>query len=524
MSNAFLAPDSWLGWTLPDYVSLLFAGVIAAVLWRRTLRPPKWLEKLAAKRYHCAAIVFALPIILRCSLLRSHPAPVPSGADDFGYLLAADTVRHFRLANPPNGLPEFFEQIFVLQRPAYAAIFPLGQAFVLVLGWTGVLLSAGAFCAALYWMLRGWVSPLWALLGAVLAGLQFGPLCYWMNCYWGGYVSATGGCLVFGSVARRGKTAAALLGIGLALQVLTRQYEFLLLLAAVLLFFPARLRPITAACFVPALLLIGLQNRAITGSWTTLPYVLYRYQYGVPATFTWQRNPLPHAGLNAEQELDYRTEVAVHGGRDSIARFAERLWLRIRFYRFFLYAPLYVAVLWFLIRVRAWWLIAAVAIFVLGSNFYPYFYPHYIAAVACVFVLAAIWGLQRMRPAIAAAILVASLSEFAYSFATHRGSWDFINGVDPQGRATIAKRLAAAPGKQMVFVHYSSDHGLSEWIHNAADIDASRVVFVHDLGAAKNAEILEEYPKRRPWLLKPDESPPVLLPYPKQESVFEDVQ
>ena len=97
MTNAFLAPDSWLGWSLPDYLSLPFAAAIAAVLWRRTLHAPKWLENLAERPYLCAAIVFALPILLRCCLLRNHPAPVPSGADDFGYLLAADTLRHLRL-------------------------------------------------------------------------------------------------------------------------------------------------------------------------------------------------------------------------------------------------------------------------------------------------------------------------------------------------------------------------------------------------------------------------------------------
>src|SRR5580693_8377332 len=51
-------------------------------------------------------------------------------------LLAADTLRHFRLANPPHALPRFFETFFVLQEPTYSSIYPLGPALALAIGWT----------------------------------------------------------------------------------------------------------------------------------------------------------------------------------------------------------------------------------------------------------------------------------------------------------------------------------------------------------------------------------------------------
>src|ERR1035437_9457147 len=41
----------------------------------------------------------ALPVALRLLLLPRHPVPTPAGADSFSYLLLADTLRHFRLAN-----------------------------------------------------------------------------------------------------------------------------------------------------------------------------------------------------------------------------------------------------------------------------------------------------------------------------------------------------------------------------------------------------------------------------------------
>src|SRR5262249_5938168 len=154
---------------------------------------------------------------------------------------------HFRLANPPHPMSQFFEAIFVQQEPSYGSIFPLGQGLVLALGrvlfghpWAGVAVSIGAFCALGYWMLRGWTSPRWARVVGALAAIEFGPLNQWMNTYWGGGVSAIAGCLVFGALPRlrqsRRLRDVVLLGVGLGLQMLTRPYELLFLLLSVILF------------------------------------------------------------------------------------------------------------------------------------------------------------------------------------------------------------------------------------------------------------------------------------------------
>ena len=182
------------------------------------------------------ALLAALPIAMRLGLLANHPVPTPTVADDFSYLLLGDTLAHLRLANATHPLHRFFEAVFVVQEPSYSSIYPLGQGLALAFGevvfrlpWAGVLLSEGLLCAGCYWMLRGWIDPLWALAGGVLAAVEFGPLSPWMNTYWGGAVSGVAGCLVFGALPRlRGGVAdkkrrtrdAVLLGVGLGLQLL----------------------------------------------------------------------------------------------------------------------------------------------------------------------------------------------------------------------------------------------------------------------------------------------------------------
>jgi hypothetical protein len=64
-----------------------------------------------------------------------------------------------------------------------------------------------------------------------------------------------------------------------------------------------------------------------------------------------------------------------------------------------------------------------------------------------------------------------------------------------------------------VFVRYGPQHTFKEWVHNEADIDASRVVWARDLGAAENQKLLRFYPQRTAWLLEPDAKPPKLEKY-----------
>jgi hypothetical protein len=444
----------------------------------------------------------------------------------------------------------FFETIFVLQEPSYASIFPLGQGIALAIGhavfgnpWAGVVLSMAIFCAACYWMLRGWTTPGWALVGGLLAGMEFGPLNQWMNTYWGGAVSATAGCLVFGALPRLREQArtrdAVLLGAGLGLELLTRPFESALLGICVVLYFALgrvkwRWLSIAALAALPAIGLTVAQNRAVTGSGTTLPYQASRYQYGVPATFTTQANPVPHRELTRQQQLDYDVQSAVHGaGRDTVSTFFGRLGYRARFYRFFFLAPLYLALpafLWRLRERRFAWVCATLGVFALGTNFYPYFYPHYIAAVACLFILVSVAALEKLNMRVAGIVLTLCAAHFLFWYGVHLcgadeltryESWDYVNIGDPEGRTEIERQLARASGKLLVFVRYSPRHVFHEWVHNDADIDGARVVWAGDLGAAENETLRRYYPDRTVWLVEPDARPPQLSRY-EAENVVVD--
>jgi hypothetical protein len=564
--RSFLPLHNPIGFGATDFIELELAALLVLLIAAHT-GLGNWARRLAARTGWCMLALAILPIALRLAMLAQSPVPTPNGSDEFSHLLAADTLRHFRLANPPHPMRRFFETTFVLQEPSYSSIFPIGQGMALALGrlifglpWAGVLLSVAALCALCYWMLRAWTTPGWALVGGLLTVVQFGPLRYWMNTYWGGAVSAVAGCLVFGSLPRLragGRTRdAVLLGLGIGMQLLTRPFECILLLLAVLLFFlpalrgpknwrtAARATAAAALMVMPAAGLTLLHNKQVTGSWTTLPYMLSRYQYGVPATFTVQPNAAPHRELTAGQQLNYEEQSATHGkDTETVRSYLERLAGRARFYRFFILPPLYLALPFFLPALRQWrfmWVALTLAAFSLGTNFYPYFYPHYIAAATCLFVLVSVIGLERIgrltvrgyavgREAAQLLVLLCAV-QFLFWYGFHLfantnasiamlqfDAWDDVNHGDPIGRIAAHDRLANAAGRQLVFVRYWPQHRFEEWVQNAADIDKAPVVWALDRGAAENQTLRRYYPDRTVWLLEPDARPQKLSPYREEQ-------
>ena len=541
-AQPFLPFTNPLGMGLADLIELGLAVLLLmlALVWRPWWQPLA--ARLAQKPVWSMLLLALLPIALRLALLPRHPAPVPDIYDEFSHLLAADTLRHFRLANPAHPFHQFFETFFVLQEPTYSSIYPAGQGLMLAFGWmlfgtpwAGVILSTAALCALVYWMLRAWITPGWALAGGALAVMEFGPLNQWMNSYWGGSLPAAGGCLVFGALPRlraRGRLRdGALLGAGLAIHLLTRPYESVFLLLCVGMYlWPCRrgwrklTKPLLAGALVtlPAIGITLLQDKQVTGSWTTLPYALSQYQYGVPAALTFQADPVPHSQLTPQQELDYKMQLSFRGEKpETWGSYCLRLAYRIRYYRFFFMPPLYLALPFFFLALRErrfLWAVACPLIFALGVNFFPAFQYHYMAGVLCFFVLIAVLGLRelaRCNMLAAEVVFVLCFAQFAMEFGLHAASTDpwSLALRNPERRVLVAKQLAAAPGKQLVFVRYWPGHIFQdEWVYNAADIDAARVVWARDLGPDQDAKLRGYYPDRHVWLLEPDARPPRLTP------------
>lgn len=561
--RSFLPLRNPIGFGASDFIEL----GLAALLLTLALFSRPWIEprasRFACRCAWCMLLLAALPVALRLALLPHHPAPTPDLYDEFGHLLVADTLRHFRLANPVHPLHQFFETFFVIQDPSYSSIYPIGQGLAMAIGrglfglpWAGVLLSCAAFCALCYWMLRAWISPGWALLGGLFAVIEFGPLNQWTNSYWGGHFAAAAGCLVFGALPRIRQEARMRdgfwLGLGLAMHLITRPFESIFLFASVGVYFaPAlrhaadwrrALRPALPACalIVLALGVTALQNQRVTHSWTTLPEALSQYQYGVPAALTFQANPIPHRELTPQQELEYKSQLTFRSGLETPATYLTRLGFRIRFYRFFFLAPLYVALPFLLRRIRDFetlWIIGTVVMFALGTNFFPAFQFHYIAAIACLFILISVAGLDqlsriRIRGSdvgqdAARMIVFLCLAHFLLWYGVHLSddrdsalqfaryeTWDAINHRNPERRIQVAGQLGAAPGKQLVFVRYWPQHIFQdEWVYNAADIDGAKIVWARDLGASEDEKLQRYYPDRTVWLLEPDAAPPKLNPY-----------
>lgn len=119
--------------------------------------------RLARKKGAAILSVATMAVFLRVALLWYVPVPQPKVADEFSYLLAADTFAQGRLTNPPHPMCKFLETFHVLQLPTNMSKYPPAQSAFLALGqivgspWIGVLLSMAGMYAAILWMPQRWM-------------------------------------------------------------------------------------------------------------------------------------------------------------------------------------------------------------------------------------------------------------------------------------------------------------------------------------------------------------------------------
>jgi|SRR5579875_158443 len=356
------------------------------------------IANFARRPVWCMLALFVLPIALRLALLPRAPVPVATSSAEFSSLLLSDTMLHARLANPPHPLHAFFDAPFVSQTPTYHSTLPIVNGVLPASGqllfhsaWAGILLGIGALSAMVYWMLRAWITPGWALCGGALVACAFGPLSRWTNSYWGGFIPTIAGCMVLGALARLSRNRHArdvvLLPAG-TIGLLASPSLFCLLLPILTLAFMFLLKRLKQ--FAPALLL--------------------------------------------SMVLMY------------------------------------------------------------GAHFLFWYGVHAFAA----------------QPVVSALL-------------PYEGQ-DFLDNRAAQMHRAVINELDRQPGKQVVLVRRGPWQSSGDWVHNDADIDASRIVWARDLGEVADRKLLEYYRNRKVWLLEPDAIPPRLRPYSASDGLLQNVQ
>jgi hypothetical protein len=493
-------------------------------------------------------------VALRWALLPRLPHPIPVVADEFSHLLLADTLLHGRFANPTHPFWQFFESIHIIQQPHYASNYFPGHAAVLAVGrivsgdpWVGVLAECAVFLAALYWMLRGWMPPRWALFGTLLACLRFGIASYWMNSYYGGFLPAAGGALVAGAFPRlrRCPTVAqgCVFGAGLAILVLTRPFEgffFSLVWTAVLAWEFRKRGSAILKVGIPALALaglaaagVGIYLKHVTGSPFVTAYQISEKTYGWPIDLPWTSPPAHIEYRHAELATHYDYELGDHEQVSGPLNFAEYLTFRLQAYwRFFLGPLLTIPLLmaphvW---RRRPMLIIgAAGAIFAIlleGTAL-----PHYLAPATAVFIALIVECCRYLRlsriswarwlpaaiPVALAAILMVRIGAanlgLPYTQKINYQSW-CCQARGNLNKDRIAGALRQIPGRHLVFVKGKTDpYNLLQWIYNDADIDASEIVWARDMGPERNAQLVEYFAGRQLWMVDPNLEPATCRKY-----------
>jgi len=488
-----------------------------------------------------------LPLALRLALLPVHPMPAPAVHDEFSYLLAAETFCLGRVTNPPHPMWVHFETFHENFQPTYASKYPPAQGLFLALGWKlfghpwyGVWLSCGLMCAALCWMLQGWLPPRYALLGGLMAVAQWGIAGNWIDSYMGGAVAAAAGALVVGAVPRlvRRPTAdvAALAALGMVALANSRPYEgavTALGAAVVLLIWRRRTRRpfpylLTWRVAAPACAILGCglaamlyYNYRVTGNAWRMPYAVHQAQYGsAPIFWMMPRTPAPLYRHEALRRFWIDADKLVYDqARAWPPLFATSFFGMLSFFLPPVSAAAAVTAVFLRWSRKVRWALAIAAFPAAGLLLERFALPHYFAPATALLLALVLMGVQDLRVRFGAR----AVSVFAVLFLANLGIQAALRAPDfhqqfAKDRQDLVRQLTGAAGRHLVIVRYQPGHNVfDEWVYNSADIDRAAIVWARDMGPARNRELLDYYRDRKVWLLEADRLPETLAPYAPQQ-------
>jgi len=556
MESVQLAAARALPWALKF---LKPVGVVSIVVYLLLKFPQIWAalglarieqfgKKIADRKGLCVFLVGFSLFMIRGAGALLLGVPLPRYHDEFSYLLAADTFAHGRLTNPRHPMWVHFETFHVIWQPTYMSMYPPGQGLILALGevlgnpWIGQLLASALMCAAICWMLQGWIPPRWALLGGGLVVARLGLLSYFTNGYWSACLPAVGGALILGSLPRiqhgAKKLHAVVMAIGLFILANTRPYEGFLLALGVAIallawmfgrhrlqvrIFLTRIMLPLVLTLVPLAAWTGYYYYGVTGSPFQMAYDLNRATYAMGRYFIWQK-PWPqktyhHAKMQASYERELREATEYRTLRGFLRRGRGKLY---DFWRVYLVPPLPFVLIALPCaardrRLRVPWMI--LAIFVMGLAVEVWFLPHYFAPAAALLYLFLMqcmrhlrWFEWKQRPvglafvrAVSVVYVGTALLRIGLAVAHVHPEKEWQHG--DMERAAVVRELDALPGKDVALVKYAPDFDLDrEWVFNGAAIDGSKIVWARDMGAEKNQELLDYYRGRKFWIIEADGS------------------
>ncbi len=552
---------------------------VVAILWafafphwgsRRFERIESSFSRFAQRRALSVAAVGILAVVARLAVLPVLPVPDPAIHDEFSYLLMADTFAHGRLANPTHPMWAHFETFHVSMVPTYVSKYYPAQGIFLAIGqvvfghpFWGVLLSSALMCAAICWMLQGWLPPAWALLGGILAVIRLGTFSYWANSYWGGAVAALGGALVLGALPRIKEKQrvwdAAWMGIGLALLFNSRPYESVFLAVpiaiALLVWLLRKDEQRTQTKLLRVILPLGIIVTVTFAAmalyfWKTTgqpfrpPYVVYERVYSSVPLFPWLplKTALSYTSSAQGDFYDAQRDLFSFAVQHPFSNICLRIFL---FWLFYLGPILTVPFLMLLMALpfgaklsdfsaplRFLLLVAGVSFAGMALPFV--FLPHYAAPITALVYAFILWTTRYLRPlsfgarpvglGITRAIvvscvllvvvrIVAPISGVALTPPKLR-TWAADNYKFPERPAAISA-LTRSGGLHLVFVlgRNETNQNTFDWVYNAADIDGSKIVWARDQGSKKNQELINYFSSRKVWILDPNGAPPTLMPY-----------
>lgn len=510
-----------------------------------------WLERVSRHKTVMCLLVMAVTMAIRIALLPRIPIPQPYVADEFSYLLGAETFASGRLTNPAHPMWMHFETFHELMQPTYMSKYPPGQALFLALGWKllghpwfGVWISFGLFGACLCWMLQNWVPPVYAVLGTAITLANISLLGYWMNSYWGGAVAASAGCLLLGTLPRLAREVkwkdVLLAAIGLVLLANTRPYEGLIMSVAAilaLLYWRARRQRSLAELFslrgvIPPLLIFGAgalldgyYNYRVTGDALLMPYVMYSRDYVIASNWIILPAHNPPVCRHAAIENSFKAES------ESVQQIRSHTLFNLSglYGVFNFYCPpllLFPVVLGILLSGSyRLWTAAAISFCVWSGLLIESFqFPHYIAPAVGLLPLLAMYGFRLMRVigrSYGAVLVLALATLLCIQGVVRRGqergaTWETRPPNFVSARMIAAKEASKHGALHLIIVRHSPNYveASNESVYNSADIDASQIVWARDMGEAKNRELVDYYRgKRKIWLYQPDTDPATLIAY-----------